>query len=58
MTWFGVVVAIYWLLNILAGAIYVALGDPVVLTPTSMLVTMFIQAVLLIGLFTVGTGLM
>lgn len=56
MTWFGIVVAIWWFANI-ASSFYIIGTGGIEVTPGNALFSAFISSVLLLGLFFVGTGL-
>lgn len=57
MTWFGIIVAVWWILNI-ASAFYIIGKGGVETTPGSAVLSIIFITLLLIGLFTVGTGVM
>ena len=57
MTWFGIVVAIYWVLNLATNFFVIGRGGMEV-TPGGAFLSIIVQGLLLWGLFAVGTGLM
>lgn len=55
MTWFGIALVVYYILNLLAGAWGIGRGG-IEATPADLAFTMFLQVGILVLLFTVGTN--
>jgi len=56
MTTFGIILVVYYIINIISCAIVVGLGG-VEVGPGSALFSMIVQGIILFCLFSVGTGL-
>lgn len=57
MTWFGILLVIYYVFNMMSNFYVIGVGG-VEVTPGTALFATLIQALLIVGIFTVGTGLM
>lgn len=57
MTWFGIALVVYYILNLMSNAWVIGQGG-VEVTPGTAAFAMLVQVLLIVGIFTVGTGLM